>query len=451
VTFLLIGITALTILASMGFAYFRTRDALHPMLILGGMLLYVFVWRPAVLIGSGALLKYVTPDQILFGQTLFTLGVVALCWGILYRTPRKTGRVRFEVSTRTQRRMVEVACVLGTLALSSYWFAIWNSGGFVKVYSHAKAHMSTGSGWFNEMVNLAIPAAALMVLAWQAKRSSPHYLFLAILFASPVLTTGLLGARRGPTFIISATLLVAWYVGAKRRVALWKILIGFGTLGLLLIFLITHRREIHLGSTEVSFNVDSVFSRLVQTEVTPSDDTVFMFGYVNGIREKNAHLWGLRYIATYLVRPIPRQIWPTKYQDLGLGWMASGRDLGGITKADWREVLGWVPRQGSAIGFVGDLFLEFSWFGLIGCYFIGRFFNALWDRGRVRGGLWTLLYVEAAALTVFVPTQSISAVFHRFLLMALPTLLIWRLHIGAGESGHSAAALRRLRLRTARP
>ncbi|MCH7861589.1 MAG: hypothetical protein IH998_07850 [Proteobacteria bacterium] len=162
-------------ISSMTVTYRRSRDALHPLMFLGPMLIYVYVFRPALLLASGDLQKFLSDEQILFAQMLFTLGIVFFCMGILFGSGRKRGRIRFELTPKMRPRLVRLGCILGTLAVSSYWFAIFYSGGFFRVYGRAKGYYSTGSGWINELVNLAIPAAALLLLAWQGQRRPASY------------------------------------------------------------------------------------------------------------------------------------------------------------------------------------------------------------------------------------------------------------------------------------
>jgi hypothetical protein len=107
------------------------------------------------------------------------------------------------------------------------------------------------------------------------------------------------------------------------------------------------------------------------------------------------------------------------------------------------------------VGFTADLFLEFSWGGLIGCLLLGTFYGGLWRRAKQFGGLWVLLYIEAAALSVYVPTQSVSAVLHRFLFMFVPTLIFWHMLVAADHAQYQRETRkrdilrRRLRVRRA--
>jgi hypothetical protein len=60
----------------------------------------------------------------------------------------------------------------------------------------------------------------------------------------------------------------------------------------------------------------------------------------------------------------------------------------------------------------------------------GCFFRVLWRKAAVAKGLWIVLYLEAAALSIYVPTQSVSAVLHRFLFMAIGSALLWKTVVG---------------------
>lgn len=437
---LLLLATALCVLGSMALAYARTRDPLHPLMFIGPMLLYVYIFKPGRLLWRGDLQKFLTDPQIEVAQLLFFLGIAAFCTGALWGSGKRRGRIWLELTPARRQKLVQLGSWLGCLALAAYWTGVFMSGGFFEVYGGVKGRFNTGSGWINEMVNLSIPAAALLLLAWQGDRRYRHYFGWALVFASPMLIHGLLGTRRGPTFMILASMLIAWYIRRGIKVSLWKVVTRFGLIGALLLFLIAHRQDIHLGA-EMDFSLDRFLERAAPTEVRSSDDTVFSYGFVAGVHQVGRHYWGLRYFTIYVIRPIPRQIWPTKYKDLGLGWMMNQSDYAGISERQWESALGWVPSRGSAAGFAADLFLEFSWAGVLGCLAIGFMYGRLWRNACRYGELWTLLFVEAAALSVYVPTQSVSAVFHRFLFMAVPTILVWRSYIG-GAARRRAMHLR---------
>jgi hypothetical protein len=209
-----------------------------------------------------------------------------------------------------------------------------------------------------------------------------------------------------------------------------KVGIGLALVGIAVFALFSQRSEIFLGSS-FDFSTARFWNAIAPSQASAEDDTVYLYGLVNVSHEHGRHYWGVRYLATYFIRPIPRQLWPTKYSDLGLGWMVDQEDVAGITDEEWRSSVGWLPVRGSACGFAADLYLEFSTLGLLFCPFLGYFFAWLWRRAAVSGGYWTILYIQSAALTIYVPTQSISAVFHRFLFTSLLTFVMWKLIIGS--------------------
>ncbi|PQO38070.1 hypothetical protein [Blastopirellula marina] len=430
---LLLGMTGAAIIWSMSVAYQRTRDPLHPLVYIGPMLIYMFVYLPVKEVFNGGFDRWFPDAGLLLSiQVCFTLGIVLFCVGVLHGTgPVKAGaqRVVFRAPEVVCERLYQTGCILGMLAVVAYLYAIMRSGGFLKVYGGAKGHYSAGTGYINEMVNFAIPAVALVLLSWQGKVKNKSRILLAIFFSSPLLVHGLLGARRGPTFIILATIFVSWFIASGKKISVAKVVASFGVIGVLILFLFANRGNIHLGS---DVNIEWTLTRDYVTDDVP-DDAVFMYAVPAMAQATGTHYWGIRYAATYLIRPIPRQIWPNKYHDLGLDKLFYQDDVAGIPDSEWIAILGWRPLRGSAGGFICDFFLEFSWGALLFCYLLGRFYGELWRRAATLGGLWTLLYIMAAGLSVYIPTQSVSAVFHRFLFMAIPTILLWKMISPSGK------------------
>jgi hypothetical protein len=100
--------------------------------------------------------------------------------------------------------------------------------------------------------------------------------------------------------------------------------------------------------------------------------------------------------------------------------------LGGFTESQWQEAVGFVPTRGSAGSFISDLFSSFWWAMPLFTFGLGRLYSAAWARSCNQGGVWTLIYIELLALSVYLPSQSIGAWIYRLLLFCVPTLLIWR-------------------------
>jgi len=430
---LLLLATAGVIVVTVVRTYQVTKDPFHPIMFLGPMLFYKFVACPWVLFASGTLEDYFAePGCLDTVLCLNFLGVGLFSVGAAVGVPR--GRLvsftpgGWNLTPWVRQRIFRLACFLGAVAVITYFSLIFSAGGVFAVYSRAKGFFSSGSGYINELQLLLYPAIVLLAISRRGQRLRLADVALALLFASPHLIHGFLGARRGPTFTVLATLALAYCIVSLRRQTLLRVLLGLGTIGLVVIFLYSQRSEIYIGS-ELEFDTGSFYEKLLPTEAGPGDDFVVSAGTAIMASHTGRHYWGARYLATYVIRPIPKQLWPTKYEDTGFGWMRTQLGSGGFSQAEWNERLGWAPVGGSASGFVTDMFLEFSWGALILCYLFGRFYGYLWNKAARSKGVWTLLYVEAAMLSVYVPTQSVSAVLHRFLFMAVPTVLLWKLAI----------------------
>ena len=121
---------------------------------------------------------------------------------------------------------------------------------------------------------------------------------------------------------------------------------------------------------------------------------------------------------------IPKQIWPTKYEDVGADWLYRYGD----EERDERyvESVGFRLLSGSSFGYVSDVYYEFAWGVILVSYLLGRFFCFLWERHRLRGGLWTVLYLELLIVSIYLPTQSLTAAMHRFIFMGGITYIVWR-------------------------
>ena len=165
---------------------------------------------------------------------------------------------------------------------------------------------------------------------------------------------------------------------------------------------------------------------------SPGDEYIAGSAIVLLARKHERYYWGKRYFATFLVRPIPRQLWPTKYDDVGAAWMDSSPGSAGFTPAEWRHTLGFATTAGSAGGLVADLFLEFSWGAILACFVIGKAYGWVWHRWVTVGGFWTVLYLEMLVLSVYLPSQSVGAWLYRLMLLGGPSWLVWRTVVGPG-------------------
>ena len=429
---LLILITAGVIVVAAWNSLVRTRDPMSPMVIFAPMLLFMYVYMPlSRLHSSGLSLLFHDADKLVLVHVVFLLGVAAFCVGLsTVRLPRNAPDRRFdllpgEMTVGTRRKLFHLACVLGLVGNAAFWFMIQYSGGWFVFISQDKPFLQTPSGYIGELPMLAYPGMLMLAAAWQGRRITPPRILMFLLIATPQLVMATFGGRRGPMFLVACALGACWCIVKSRRPSTKMILVSGGMLGVLLLLLGENRSGL-FKLWEGDMNFIAVFDRLAPTEVTTGDEFVAGSAMILASDKLERHYWGVRYFTTFFVRPVPAFIWPSKYRDMGMGWMQTEPGSSGISDSEWLRLLGFVPAGGNAGGFIPDLYLEFSWGGILFCYLIGRLYSSCWRRWRTRGGLWALLYFELLILSLYLPSQSVGAWFYRMMLLGIPTWLIWK-------------------------
>lgn len=426
---LFLSLTGLVIGLAMIRAYRISRDALHPLMYLGPMIAYKFVLCPWVLFDSGTLPQFFPDmDQLDLVLLLNLLGVGMFCAGCMSGIRRARGATvlsgDWHLTPLVRQRLYQVALVLGAIAFTTSTFLLINAGGISVAFGRAKGGYGAPSGYLAEAALLSFPAIVLIAVARRGQRLTGTDMLLIGAFAFHHLLAGVLGTRRGPLFQVLATLGLAYCIWRFRRLEATRLLGAVAAMGLTVFFVFAHRSEIYIGS-DFEFEMDRVWRAAFPREADRGDDFVVASATVLVSQATNHHYWGSRAFVTFLVRPIPKQLWPTKYDAFGFEWMRTRPGAGGIPYDQWQATLGWRPYAGSAAGFLADLFLEFSWGAVVAAYFFGCLFGLLWRKAARDKGLWIVLYLELAALSIYVPTQSVSAVLHRFLFMAVGSALFW--------------------------
>jgi len=260
-----------------------------------------------------------------------------------------------------------------------------------------------------------------MVSQLNQKISPQTWAWIGI-FAAPLLMHGLLGARRGPTAMVLIASVVGWYFVRFKRPRLAAVLAGALVLGTLLMFLVANRGNIYLGS-DFEFEGTSSYA----SEVSSGNEFIYGSGVILHADITESYMWGRRYFTIFFIRPIPRFLWPSKYQDasriLGIPDLEVNLGTGG---ENFIGTLGWAGAIGSAPGIVADMWLEFWWFSFLALFLIGWFYGMVWRKAITRGGLWTISYILMAALSVYMVMQTLEAMAFRFLFMFAAAWLIWK-------------------------
>lgn len=415
--------------------YKRSRDPLFPMTILGPMLLYVYVYSPLVRITSGSV-ESLFPDlgELAMVHVVNLLSVSAFCLGCIWhrRPPRVDRRyvmLRQPIGPHIRRRMQVLGVILGLVSCGSFLFMVQYTGGWVQVFSQAKPFLRAPSGYIGELPMLSYPAIFILAFAFQGRRLTIARWSTLILVMLPQIIMATLGGRRGPMFLVCCAFFGAWCIVRRRRPQVRTVIIGLGTVGCLMLLLQGYRGDL-FRPWKAEFDTSFLEQLWAPPEINVGDEYIVASATVLTSARYLHHYWGARYFATFFIRPIPRFLWPTKYEDIGLEWMRTDPGRSGIPTSQWLDAVGFEPAGGSAGGFVADLFLEFSWGCVAISFLLGLLFSAVWKRWVTRGELWTLLYFEMMILSVHLVVQSLGAWLYRVILVMVLTALFWRWNLG---------------------
>ncbi|MBX3437493.1 MAG: oligosaccharide repeat unit polymerase [Planctomycetaceae bacterium] len=417
----------------------RTRDPLFPLTILAPMLLYVYVYSPLTRMTSGALTTvFPDTDGLMTVHVLNLLGVLAFCIGCIWhrRPSRVDNRYNVlgrELPAQTRHRMEVLAITLGLISCSVFAFLVHYTGGWFHVFSQPKPYLRAPSGYFGEMPMLSYPAIFMLAFAYQGRRLRARHWVTLSLVMIPQIIMATLGGRRGPMFLVACSYFAAWCIIHQRRPQVRTVVVGLAIVGCLMLLLQGNRGDLFRpwqGDIDTTY-IEQLWSPPV---VNAGDEYVVACATVVTSSKFMHHYWGLRYFATFFIRPIPRFLWPTKYEDIGLDWMRTDPGKSGIPSSQWLDSVGFVPAGGSSGGFVADLFLEFSWGSIIICFLLGLVFSTAWRRWITRGELWTLLYFEFMILSVYLVVQSLGAWLYRVIMVTVLTTAFWRWNVRKGRA-----------------
>jgi hypothetical protein len=412
--------TTIVIAAAGGlYAYAGSRDVFHPLIFLSPMMIFLYGWMPLKLDASGGLDGYFQRDQLVFVQFWNTIGVLCFVLGclsvgcrigrpaVLGRQPENVGKV-----------LLWGGAIAGMLGLSAWCISILNVGGLSEAFSRAYSGGWDDSGYIRDGTLLMYPGfllVALAVLSWRVQIVS---LLLLALFMSPWMIQAWYTSRRGPTFMIAVVVAMTWYLNRGTRPPL-LLTLGAGLLvGMLMLFLVSNRGAIYMGSdSELTTDVTDIVER-----PDTGNEYIYGAGSMLSAEQQLKFFAGRRYLAEVLIRPIPSSVWPNKYEDFGLPELTHNAG----TAEGLSETLGWAGADGAAPGFIADLWVEFRWFSMPALWLLGYLYGWLWRKAQLQGGPWVAQYIVVAALSVYMVMQTMEAVIFRFLLMSLPIWLTWR-------------------------
>ena len=76
---------------------------------------------------------------------------------------------------------------------------------------------------------------------------------------------------------------------------------------------------------------------------------------------------------------------------------------------------------------VRDLFVEFRWGYVLALFVLGWVHGRGWRMAVSRGGAWVPVYALMVSLSVYLVMQTLEAMAFRFLLTAVPTVVLWKI------------------------
>lgn len=404
----------------MCWAYVGSRDVFHPLMLVGPMLLFVYAWMPLKLNSSGGLDGFFQRDQLQFVQLLILGGITCFVLGCLSvgcRVP--TDQPPDQIPLEGLPVLLIGGTLMGFVGLAAWAVQIINVGGIYDAFSQSYGGGWDDNGYVRDASLLMFPAFLLILGVSVRTGFRITYLFLMILFIAPWMVQAVFTSRRGPTFMITIILALGWYMNRWKRPSLAFAGAAGLLLGFLLLFLVTNRGNIYLGS-------DQQFTTEV-TSIVEKPDTgneyIYGAGSILSAEQRNTFFWGRRLLAQIVVRPIPHTIWPTKYEDFGVPELTHNAGTG----EGFSETLGWEGASGSAPAIIADLWMEFRWLTMPVLWVIGRLYARVWQKTHLIGGPWITQYIIVAALSIYFVMQTMEAVVFRLLILSLPMWTVWRI------------------------
>lgn len=322
-----------------------SKDSLHPTMVIGLALLAMYVAQPSwLLISEPEVVYRLIPSESISFVLLVNLGgVIAMLMGCSKWATVAKAETSTDSDKAFQSKFLLAGVVLGSLAVTGFASGIINAGGFSVAYGQGYGGGWSDSGYLREAYWFAIPAILFISLA-KTKMSWTDVLLIAV-FASPLVIHGILGARRGPTASVIVTVFLARAITTGWRPKVTHLIVGIVSIGLLMLSLVAYRDVISWSG--VNLNDLSGNRGLTSYATTAGSSNEFIYGgaVVLAAYSQETCYYGGRYATVIFIRPIPRSIFPSKYdfaeRFFGIPNLeTTGSNLGTGT-LDFDRLLGW--------------------------------------------------------------------------------------------------------------
>lgn len=403
----------------------RWHDVFHPIIFCVPQMIYLYVALPVYGLNNDEF-EFLSRAgywnelaNFQFIADLMCLSTIAgVWWGC-----RNAKKFAAPIPQQNPKAIFAIGITFGVLGSAAWLIGIINVGGFDAAYGHAYGGGWDDSGYVRESAQFGFVATPLIILSRRHGGMKPRHWMLVLLFLFPLLVQGLLGARRGPTFLALAGVAGSYTLVFRPRIPFVFAATGAAAVGMLLLWLVANRDAIYLGSDQ---KLDGSMSMMLQNWA--GNEYLFSSAIVRYVNETGDTFSGLRILAHMSARIVPHSLWPTKYADVvsALGLNIDLTQGAGIPVDRIATVTGWNIAVGAAPSFVGDFWLEFGMMAPIAIFIVGWLYGKLWSIGRSDPRMQPA-YVMLAALSIYLLTQTIEAWLFRGLLFGLPALVVLRL------------------------
>ncbi len=314
---------------------------------------------------------------------------------------------------------------IGAVGFAAFAYGVLNVGGLFAAYGRGYGGGAVSSGYLRMAVFCGV-IGAIVLYAAKARRGRLQLLDwgLIALCTFPTLFHGLLGARRGPTFLALVVLVGGYLYFSRKKIGFTMAIPGAMIVGMGLLFLVANRSAIHLGA-----NIDDIDYRSPVTYLDRWNSNEYLYGsatvrYAN----ENGSFYGGRELVHLIGRFIPHEWWPSAYESLSksLGLNIDIRTNGGIPRDGILLVSGWEPSRGAAPGFIGDFWLEFGYFSFPVLFLVGYLYGRAWKVAANSAG-GRLVYPLLMAFSIYLTMQGVDPWLYRILLFGGPILLLARM------------------------
>jgi hypothetical protein len=404
-------------------AMFRGR--LHPLGIpplVAGAFAYLYLWNPLYLSHKGTLAVFLSEGQILQGIVVAAAAYLCLLFGWRLGGKRVGGRPWYRGEWNVSR-LYQSGTVLVVAGMVLFLAFINQSGGIQQFYlmpHGAAGRWEEQTAWVYLGLYLVYPGLTLMAIAATHRRTGvigwlPFALAVALMIGHATVSSS-----RGTLFpTIVAAMFSVYFARGKSPRPLTMAIGGF-TLMLALLLLVGYRSELVAGSS--TEHVDFADALTAVFDVSDADvrsgstgnEFIYHAALIDGVQRSGRLAYGLNWLYTFFVHPIPRILWPSKPYNWYIG----------LTGGDLYQLNGWIVSSGSASGAVADLWTQFSVLSLLLWSAIGWLMRRVFERAVLGHPVWIVVYVNCYCWGLHMLAQGVSAILVPVAYSLIPALLL---------------------------